>query len=220
MGFSLKHPCRRTHSKINMKTFICLFALWAAASAVPEAKPEAEADPYLLYSGYGGYPGYGYAGYRRFGYAGYPYGGRFAYAHHYGKREATAEPEAEAKADADPCLLYSGLGGYPGYGYGYGRSFGYAGYPYGARYAYGGYPYAGVYAHHYGKREATAEPEAAAEANADADPYLFYSGYGAGYAHPYGYSGYYNRGFGYGHFGGYPYARASYYGGYPYAYGK
>merc|ERR1712000_98274 len=62
---------------------------------------------------------------------GYPYGG-----YYYGKRSADAEPEA--KADADPYLLY---GGYYGHGLGYGYGYGY---PY--RYGY------------YGKREAEAEP--------------------------------------------------------------
>merc|ERR1739838_403482 len=85
------------------------------------------------------------------------------------------EPEAEAKAvadpKADPYLLY---GGY-----------------------YSGYPYYGVY----GKRSAEAEAEAApaAEAKAEADPwYGYYGGYGLGhygryygghYGYPYG--GYY-----------------------------
>merc|ERR1711878_268595 len=61
---------------------------------------------------------------------GYPYGG-----YYYGKRSADAEPEA--KADADPYLLYGGYYGHLGYGYGYG-------YPY--RYGY------------YGKRSADADP--------------------------------------------------------------
>merc|ERR1712039_565476 len=73
--------------------------------------------------GYGHGLGYGY------GY-GYPYGG-----YYYGKRSADAEPEA--KADADPYLLYGGYYGHLGYGYGYG-------YPY--RYGY------------YGKRSADADP--------------------------------------------------------------
>merc|ERR1712228_519040 len=54
---------------------------------------------------------------------------------YYGKRSADAEPEA--KADADPYLLYGGYYGHLGYGYGYG-------YPY--RYGY------------YGKRSADADP--------------------------------------------------------------
>merc|ERR1719282_2234772 len=76
---------------------------------LPEAKPKADADPYLLYGGYG----LGYAGH--YGYAGYPY--TYGY---YGKRSADAEP----KADADPYLLYGG------YGLGYAGHYGYAGYPY------------------------------------------------------------------------------------------
>merc|ERR1712083_866057 len=102
----------------------------------PEAK--ADADPYLLYGGYG------HLGYRAYGY-GYPY------AHHglyYGKRSADAEPEA--KAEADPWLAY----GYAGYPYAYsGLYHGYAGYHAGSPYAY------------YGKRSADAEPEAKADAD-------------------------------------------------------
>merc|ERR1712088_82944 len=87
---------------------------------------------------------------------------------------AQAAPEADAKAEADPYLLY---GGYYGHGLGYG---------YGYDYPYGGY--------YYGKRSADAEPEA----KADADPYLLYGGYyghlgyGYGYGYPYRY-GYYGK---------------------------
>merc|ERR1712025_224661 len=74
-----------------------------------DAEPEAKADPYLLYGGYGlGYRGYGYGGYygHGLGYGGY----------YYGKRSADAEPEAKA----DPYLLYGGYYGHGlGYGYGY-----------------------------------------------------------------------------------------------------
>merc|ERR1719233_964571 len=103
---------------INMMKTFAIVLLAAAAIAEPEAKPKADADPYLLYGGYG-----------HLGYAGY-YG--YPYAHHrlyYGKRSADAEPEA--KADADPYLLY---GGYYGHGLGYA---GYYGYPY-AHYGYYG----------------------------------------------------------------------------------
>merc|ERR1719233_2615201 len=87
-----------------MKT-IAITLLAAVAFAEPEAKPKADADPYLLYRGYGvGHLGYGYGGY---------YGHGLGY---YGKREA------EPKADADPYLLY---GGY--YGHGYGLGYGYSG---------------------------------------------------------------------------------------------
>merc|ERR1712192_223298 len=94
------------------------------------------------------------------------------------------EPEAEAKAvadpKADPYLLY---GGY----YGLGRHYG-----------YGGYPYYRVY----GKRSAEAEAEAApeAEAKAEADPwYGYYGGYGHGYYGGHG-LGYHGRYYG-GHYG-------------------
>merc|ERR1719219_355398 len=68
---------------------VCFAALVACE---PEAKPEAEADPALLYGayGYGAYPyayGVGYSGLYH-GYAGYPY------AYHYGKRSAEAETNA------------------------------------------------------------------------------------------------------------------------------
>merc|ERR550517_511354 len=84
------------------------------------------ADPYLLYGGYGlGHYGYGL--------------GHYGYGHglYYGKREAEAEP----KAEAEPYYGYYGLG-YHGLGY---RTYGYG---------------HGLY---YGKREAEAEPKAAAE---------------------------------------------------------
>merc|ERR1712122_279821 len=102
MGHSLLITGRRNIKM--MKTF-AIALLAAVAIAEPEAKPKADADPYLLYGGYG--YGLGHLGYR--GYYGYPYA-------YYGKRSADAEPEA--KADADPYLLY---GGY------YGHALGYAG---------------------------------------------------------------------------------------------
>merc|ERR1711970_927517 len=117
--------------QIKMK-FIAVACLAAVAFAEPEAK--ADADAALLYGvyGYGGY-GLGYAGYG-LGYPGYGY--PYAAGYHYlGKRSADAEPEA--KADADPALLY-GAYGYGGYGLGY-RGYGYAA-PY--SYGYAGYPYA------------------------------------------------------------------------------
>merc|ERR1712172_178084 len=154
-GDSLSFFGRRN---IKMKA-VALFSLIAVAFA----EPEAEAKPYY----YGAY-GLGYSGY------------------YYGKREAEAEP----KADADPYLLY---GGYAGYPYAHHSVY------YGKReaeaeakpYYYGAYGlgYGGLYGHglgygyghsvYYGKREAEAE----------AKPY-YYGGYG--YARPYygGYSGY------------------------------
>merc|ERR1712013_124528 len=100
MGDSLMVTARR--NKKMLKT-VAIAPLAAVAFAEPEAKPKAEADPYLLYGGVGvghlGYAGH-YAGH----YGGYGLG-------YYGKREA------EPKADADPYLLY---GGYYGHGLGYG----------------------------------------------------------------------------------------------------
>merc|ERR1739838_492066 len=79
------------------------------------------------------------------------------------------EPEAEAKAvadpKADPYLLY---GGYYGLGHHYG--------------GYYGYPSYRVY----GKRSAEAEAEAEAAPKAEADPwYGYYGGHYGGYGYPY-----------------------------------
>merc|ERR1712117_480021 len=91
---------------------------------------------------------------------GYGYPSVYSGYHYYGKRSADAEP----KAEADPYVLYSGLG--------------YAGYasPY----------YGGV--HYYGKRSADAEPKA----DAYYGYYGYARPYGGyyGYARPYGYAYY------------------------------
>merc|ERR1711976_20539 len=132
----------------NMKLFAVL-----ALAAVAFAEPEAEADPALLYGAYGyglPYAGVYGAGYRTYGAYPYTYGG-----YYYGKRSADAEPEA--KAEADPALLYGA------YGYPYA---GVSGYRYGGYRTYGAYPYSYGY---YGKRSADAEPEA------EADPALLYT---------------------------------------------
>merc|ERR1712150_352649 len=104
---------------------------------------------------------------------------------------AFAEPEADAKAD--PAVLYGA------YGYGLPYASVYGGYR-----TYGAYPYTygGAY---YGKRSADAEPEAAADA--EADPALLYGAYGYGLP----YSGVYRS------YGAYPYGYRTY-GAYPYAY--
>merc|ERR1712179_745150 len=103
---------------------------------------------------------------------------------------AFAEPEADA--NADPAVLYGA------YGYGLPYASVYGGYrTYGA---YPGYSYG-----YYGKRSADAEPEAAADA--EADPALLYGAYG--YGHPY--SSVYRS------YGAYPYGYRTY-GAYPYAY--
>merc|ERR1712050_721274 len=71
-------------------------------SAVADAAPKADADPWYYY---GGYP------YAHYGYYGYPY------AHYWGRKRRSAEPEPAADAKADPWYLY---GGYYGHGYGLG----------------------------------------------------------------------------------------------------
>merc|ERR1712156_520317 len=149
MGDSLLVTSGRNTTMLKTLAVVCLAAV---AFGEPEAK--ADADPYLLYGGYGlGYSSYHYP------YTGYGFG-------YYGKRSADAEP----KADADPYLLY---GGYHGLGYA----------RYGLHYpAYGGYAY-------YGKRSADAE--------AKADPYV--------------YGGYYGFG-GLGYHGGYGFGRRVYFG--------
>merc|ERR1712158_196580 len=70
------------------------YGLYGKRSA--EAEPEAEADPWYTYGGYGHAYGGLYGGYRAYGAYPYSYG-------YYGKRSAEAEPEAEA----DPALLYT-----------------------------------------------------------------------------------------------------------------
>merc|ERR1712106_110714 len=128
--------------------------LVVASSLVAAVYGEAEADPALLYGGYGyglGHP-YAYGAYAFGGksapcvnslnaavpcagaplaYAGYPYAAGL-----YGKRDADAKPEAEA----DAAVLYGG------YGYPYGAGLGYAGY-HGLGYSglgYAGLGYAGL----------------------------------------------------------------------------
>merc|ERR1712024_83759 len=145
------------NAQITMK-FALVVCFAALVACEPEAKPEAEADPALLYStyGYGAYHPYAYSGLYH-GYAGYHAG--YPYAYHYGKRSADAE--AEPEAEANPWLTY-----------GYGHPYAYGGYR-----AYGyGYPH--VYGY-YGKRSADAEPKA------DADAY--YGVYGLGARPYYGY---------------------------------
>merc|ERR1712184_54419 len=103
---------------------------------------------------------------------------------------AFAEPEADAKAD--PAVLYGA------YGYGLPYASVYGGYR-----TYGAYPYTygGAY---YGKRSADAEPEAAADA--EADPALLYGAYGCGLPCSSVYRSYGAFPYGYRTYGAYPYA--------------
>merc|ERR1712098_373738 len=127
-------------------------------SAVADAAPKADADPWYYY---GGYP------YAHYGYYGYPY------AHYWvGRKRRSAEPEpaADANPKADPYYYYRGYYGRPyRYGfYGHGGNLwgrkrrsaepdaepaadakadpwylygGYYGHGYGLGYAHYGYPY-------------------------------------------------------------------------------
>merc|ERR1719187_2859594 len=96
------------------------------------------------------------------------------------KREATAEADPEAEAEA--WLFYRTHGYWPvGYGH---LAYSYAPYAYAGHYGYYGL------GHHYGyygrkKREATAEADA--EASPEADPWMLYGGYGLPYGGYYGY---------------------------------
>jgi len=116
-----------------------------ATLAATEAEPKADADPYLVY---GGYPytglthGLTYGAYHPY-YTlpvvkaaeaevkaadedetkkvlplHYPISYGYPLHHYYGKRDADAEPAADADAKADPWLAYSGYAGYP-YTYGH-----------------------------------------------------------------------------------------------------
>merc|ERR1712013_578020 len=137
----------------NMNKFSAISCL----AAVAVAKPEADADPALLYGAYG-YAGLGHVGYPyTYGYAGYPFAaagyasyspsasthiaglapaavpalaGGYAGAGRYVANSAGVVHVAkrEAEADADPALLY-GAYGYAGLGHiGYPHAYGYAGY--------------------------------------------------------------------------------------------
>merc|ERR1712025_1128260 len=184
----------------------------AAIVACLAALAAAEAD--ALYGNYGyaaglGYSGYGYAAapYRYNGaygtpatvgtYAPYGYAASGQYvadsfgAVHIAKREAEAEPEADADALYGTYGHGLGLGYSAGYGLGYSRPI-YGGYSTISSYAapaiatgYAGLGYSraiyGGYGSYYGKRDAEAEPEAEADA-----AYGTYGGYGVGL----GYSSY------------------------------
>merc|ERR1712156_263545 len=178
-----------------------------ATLAAAEAEPKADADPYLIYGAYpythgltygaGYHPYYTYPIVKKaeeaevkeadseekktviplhypinYGYYGHPL------THYYGKREAEAEPAADAEAKADPWLAYSGYAGYP--------------YVYGARPAYYSHPLV------------TKKVVTKADAEAEADPWLAYGYHGYG-LRPYGYRSYYG-GYPYGYrYGGYGY---------------
>merc|ERR1711992_441881 len=121
---------RRVGKRTIMKSLLFVAAFLAMALAAHQQadqpaesgpNPEAEADPWYGYYGYGYRPyGYGYYGYRPYGYYGY-----------YGKRsadEGAAESGPNANAEADPWYGYYGHY-YRPYGYGY-YGHGFYGYAY------------------------------------------------------------------------------------------
>merc|ERR1719234_1847801 len=141
------------------------FALFACLAAAAMADPE----PWTVYGGYGRYsPGV------------------------YGKREAEAEPEAEADAQYLTTYRagYTSPVAYSNYGYGFPSTYGY------------GLRHYGYSRFGYGKREAEAEPEADAQYlstyRAGYTSPLSYSNYGYGFPSTYGYG---LRQYGYSRFG-------------------
>merc|ERR1719220_253978 len=131
------------------------------------------------------------------GYAGYPYAHHLPYyTHPVVTKKVVKAADGEEKAVVPLTLPHGGL-----YNYGYG---------------YHGYPVVKTVAgktvvspiHYYGKRSAETEP--AADADAEADPWLAYGyhGYGHGLYRPYGYRSYWG---GY-PYGGYRYGAYGYYG--------
>merc|ERR1711978_71968 len=129
------------------------------------------------YGNYWGTPSY-YGGWGYSGYASPYWGGYYNRGYGYWKRDAEAKPEA----NADPAYWYGNYYGLPSYYGGWGYS-GYAS-PY-----WGGYYNRG---YGYWKRDAEAKPEA--EANPEA--YWYGNAYG-NWGNRWGYSGWYNRPYGY-----------------------
>merc|ERR1712098_685346 len=163
----------------NMNKFLAI----ACLAAVAVAKPEAEADPALLYGAYGayGYAGLGHVGYPyAYGYAGYPYAAA---------GYASYSPSASTSiAGLAPAAVPALAGGYAGAG----------------RYVANS---AGVV--HVAKREAEAEADPALLYGGYGYAGLGYAGYAglgyAGYA-GLGYRAYAGYPYSYGAYAGYPYA--------------
>merc|ERR1712029_92926 len=163
--------------------FLVVLALVAAAYAEPEA--EANADPAYYYSGWYGhnYNGDHHSPYYR--YASPYWGGYYNRGYGYWKRDADSQPEAAA----DPAYYYAHS--YHGYAPAvyhtatvYNHNLAYnTGYAYAAPYNYG-------YYNRVWKRDAEAEPEA------DAEAYWYGNAYNR-WGNRWGYSGWYNRPYGY-----------------------
>merc|ERR1712121_447460 len=100
---------KQFHIETRTMKFLVVLALVAAAYATPEAEANANADPAYFYGNYYGYPSY-YSGYGYSGYASPYWGGYYNRGYGYWKREAGAEPEANADASADPAYWYGNFG--------------------------------------------------------------------------------------------------------------
>jgi len=176
--------------------FLVVLALFAAASA----EPEAEADPYFYYATHGAYP-------YTYGYHGYPYVYNTLAAPVVAKAAEPVEEKAAEPVEEKKPVVYT----YP--------------HVYGA-YPYAHYNYAPVtYASHYVKPYSYYANSGGAvhvvkrEAEAKADPEAWYSAY-SGY-HPYAYNyGYRYSPYTYGYGYPYGYARYGYSGYHGYYYGK
>merc|ERR1719242_1230320 len=171
-----------TTEQAIMNKFLAVFCL-----AAVKASPEAEADPALLYNAYGyglGAYNYGAYGLGAYGYAGDPYAAAYAAPAVTGYSQVSPSASlTTAGLGLANAAIPAIAGGYAGAG----------------RYVANS---AGVV--HVAKRSA--------EAEADADPALFYSTYGYGLP---SYAGYHGLAYNGARLAGYPYT----YGAYPYNYG-
>merc|ERR1719317_1366980 len=126
MLLDITHPPGFSTEKLRSKHKMMKLALFACLAAAAIAEPE----PWTVYGGYGGYAAgyypstYGYGASRSYGYAypsAYRYGLRnYGYSRFgYGKREAEAEPEADAQYLTSYRAGYTSPIAYSNYGYGY-----------------------------------------------------------------------------------------------------
>merc|ERR1712212_785466 len=160
MGFST-FQWRSKHKVMKLTLFACL-----AAAAMAEPKADADAQYLTTYrAGYTtpvAYSNYGYGFPSPYGYGLRSFGNsRFGY----GKREAEAEPEADAQYLTSYRAGYAPVA-YSNYGYGFPSTYGY------------GLRNFGYSRFGFGKREADAEPEADAQ---------YLTTYRAGYTTPVAY---------------------------------
>merc|ERR1712165_129933 len=184
--------------RISTMKFLVVLALFAVASA----EPEAEADPWYYYT-------HGAASYHP-----YTYGAAYGYGYPYyqyvlptvkAAEEKAEEPVVEAKAAEVKPVVYTHPYLYGGIHYPYAYNYAPVAHTVVKPYTY--YANSGGAVHIVKKREAEAEPEAEADPNAwygygyGYRPYWGY-GYRSAYYHPYsyGYRGYYGgyRGYYYG----------------------